>query len=54
MFNQASNYDKWINQNKERLIEAWEVGFLDETPINDDTYEDFVLAQWESKCQDQK
>ncbi|AUR98024.1 hypothetical protein NVP1246O_17 [Vibrio phage 1.246.O._10N.261.54.E10] len=54
MFNQASNYDKWINQNKERLIDAWEVGFLGETPITADTYEDFVLAQWESKCQDQK
>ncbi|AUR91241.1 hypothetical protein NVP1158O_14 [Vibrio phage 1.158.O._10N.261.45.E12] len=54
MFNQASNYDKWINQNKEQLIDAWEVGFLDETPITDDTYEDFVMSQWKSKCQDQK
>jgi hypothetical protein len=54
MFNQASNYDKWINQNKERLIDAWEVGFLDETPITADTYEDFVLNEWSNQCQDQK
>ena len=52
MFNQ---YDKWINQNKEQLIDAWEVGFLGETPIEEDTYEDFVAAMWKIKqCQDQK
>ena len=67
MFNK---YDKWINQNKERLIDAWEVGFLDETPITADTYEDFVLSEWKTElnksarfslyahedqlCQDQK
>ncbi len=51
MFNK---YDKWINQNKERLIDAWEVGFLDESPINSNTYEDFVLCEWLKKCQDQK
>lgn len=54
MFNKLSAYEKWLSENKELHIEAWEVGFLDETPITADTYEDFVLAQWESKCQDQK
>lgn len=51
MFNQ---YDKWINQNKERLIDAWEVGFLDESPITETVYEDFVINAWANECQDQK
>ena len=51
MFNQ---YDKWINQNKERLIDAWEAGFLGEAPITADTYEDFVSNEWSKQCQDQK
>ncbi len=54
MFNKMSNYQGWINQNKERLIDAWEVGFLDEAPITSDTYEDFVINVWANECQDQK
>lgn len=52
MFNQ---YDKWINQNKERLIDAWETGFTTcGDPIDQKTYEDFVLNEWSKQCQDQK
>ena len=53
MFNQ---YARWISKNKELLLDQWECGFHHPSgdPIMEDTFEDFVLAQWESKCQDQK
>lgn len=56
MFNKLSAYDKWVSENKELHIEAWELGITwFRAPIIEDTYEGFVLAMWKiESCQDQK
>ena len=52
-----NNYTKWINANKESLIDQWEAGFtVCGDVIEQKTYEDFVAFIWgiESKIMKRK